>query len=361
MFDEYKGKKVLITGHTGFKGSWLSTWLINLGSEVYGISDEIPTDPSNFKALNLQNSIQDFRVNLLDLEELKKIIHKIKPDYVFHLGAQALVKLSYLNPLKTININAIGTANILESLRDIEHEVNLVTITSDKAYDNLELKRGYIETDILGGKDPYSASKGMAELVIKTYFHSYFKEIQNNIRIGITRAGNVIGGGDWAKDRIVPDCVRAWSKKRKPEIRNPDATRPWQHVLEPLGGYLLLGTLLSKDSKLNGEAYNFGPAEDNNFSVRDLIEEMKKNWASVDWIDSSKGKEKIYEAKLLKLNCQKAKDHLKWEPILNFEETIEMTINWYREYYSEKDINKFTLSQIEEYSKKGKKRGAFWA
>ena len=148
------------------------------------------------------------------------------------------------------SINAIGTANILESLRDIEHEVNLVTITSDKAYDNLELKRGYIETDILGGKDPYSASKGMAELVIKTYFHSYFKEIQNNIRIGITRAGNVIGGGDWAKDRIVPDCVRAWSKKRKPEIRNPDATRPWQHVLEPLGGYLLLGTLLSKDLSL---------------------------------------------------------------------------------------------------------------
>ena len=182
MFDEYKGKKVLITGHTGFKGSWLSAWLINLGSEVYGISDDIPTSPSNFEAIKLQDRMQDFRVDLLDLEKIKKIIYKIKPDYVFHLGAQALVKLSYENPLKTININAIGTANILESLREIDHQVNLVTITSDKAYDNLEIERGYKETDILGGKDPYSASKGMAELVIKTYFHSFFKDPQTQAR-----------------------------------------------------------------------------------------------------------------------------------------------------------------------------------
>tara|TARA_B100000989_G_scaffold82356_1_gene58885 strand:+ start:12691 stop:13770 length:1080 start_codon:yes stop_codon:yes gene_type:complete len=346
MFDEYKGKKVLITGHTGFKGSWLSAWLINLGSEVYGISDDIPTSPSNFEAIKLQDRMQDFRVDLLDLEKIKKIIYKIKPDYVFHLGAQALVKLSYENPLKTININAIGTANILESLREIDHQVNLVTITSDKAYDNLEIERGYKETDILGGKDPYSASKGMAELVIKTYFHSFFKEKRNNIRIGVTRAGNVIGGGDWAKDRIVPDCMKAWAKKETVQIRNPESTRPWQHVLEPLGGYLLLGIILAKKEKINGEAFNFGPSKENNFSVIDLLKEMQKYWPEVMWKNSSRVKEEIYEAKLLRLNCEKAERILNWKPILSFEETAKITVDWYKKFYYGEDMLNISLEQI---------------
>jgi len=359
MLSRYNSKKVLITGHTGFKGSWLATWLLSLGAEVHGISLDPPSDPSNFSVLGLGSKVFDHRNDLLSLEEVKPLIQEIQPDYIFHLAAQSLVRPSYEDPLTTFKVNSLGTAHILESVRSFSKKVNIVLITSDKSYDNIELERGYEETDVLGGKDPYSASKGMAELVIKSYFHSFLKE-NNLIRLAVTRAGNVIGGGDWARDRIVPDCVRAWAEKKKPEIRNPDATRPWQHVLEPLGGYLLLGALLSENNNFNGEAYNFGPAKDNNFSVRDLIEEMKKNWSSVEWIDSSKGKEKLYEAKLLRLNCEKAMNHLKWEPILNFEETIELTINWYKKYYSGNDIYDFTLSQIEEYSRKGKTRGAYW-
>ena len=359
MLSRYNSKKVLITGHTGFKGSWLATWLLSLGAEVHGISLDPPSNPSNFSVLGLGSKVFDHRNDLLSLEEVKPLIQEIQPDYIFHLAAQSLVRPSYEDPLNTFKVNSLGTAHILESARSFSKKVNIVLITSDKSYDNIELERGYEETDVLGGKDPYSASKGMAELVIKSYFHSFLKD-NNFIRLAVTRAGNVIGGGDWARDRIVPDCVRAWAEKKKPEIRNPDATRPWQHVLEPLGGYLLLGALLSENNNFNGEAYNFGPAKDNNFSVRDLIEEMKKNWSSVEWIDSSKGKEKLYEAKLLRLNCEKAMNHLKWEPILNFEETIELTVNWYKKYYSGNDIYDFTLSQIEEYSRKGKTRGAYW-
>lgn len=351
MLEAYKRKKVLVTGHTGFKGSWLSAWLINLGSEVYGVSDEIPTSPSNFEALNLKNNMHDLRVNLLNSKKIKKIVTDIQPDYIFHLGAQALVRSSYENPLNTINVNAIGTANLLDSLRDLNHEVNVVAITSDKAYDNLELKRGYVETDILGGKDPYSASKGMAELVIKTYFHSFFKSKNQNIKISISRAGNVIGGGDWAKDRIVPDCVKAWAKNDPVEIRNPDATRPWQHVLEPLGGYLLLGSKLSDQKKINGEAFNFGPKKENNYSVRDLLEEMQRQWPEVLWKDTSSGKKGFYEAKLLRLNCKKAEKFLNWKPILNFSETSKMTIDWYKNFYNNEQMLDFTMDQIHNYTK----------
>ena len=256
----------------------------------------------------------------------------------------------------TININAIGTANILESLREIDHQVCLVTITSDKAYDNLELQRGYIETDILGGKDPYSASKGMAELVIKTYFHSFFKEKKNNIKIGITRAGNVIGGGDWAKDRIVPDCMKAWAKKEIVQIRNPDATRPWQHVLEPLAGYLLLGKILKNEKKINGEAFNFGPKKENNFSVRELLKEMQKHWPDVTWKDLSHADKEIYEAKLLRLNCKKAEKILNWKPILSFNETAKITVDWYKRFYDDEDMLNISLDQIKTYSELLKNR-----
>ena len=360
MLNIYHSKKVLITGHTGFKGSWLSAWLLELGADVYGISSTIPTTPSNFDVLNLNKRVTDIRMNVLDLEKVKDVIDNIQPDYVFHLAAQALVRPSYEDPVNTINTNAIGTTNILEALRHLDKRVDAIFITSDKAYDNLELERGYIETDILGGKDPYSASKGMAELAIKTYFHSFFKDKNTNINLAITRAGNVIGGGDWAKDRIIPDCVKAWANNDAVEIRNPSATRPWQHVLEPLGGYLLLGSMLSKSKNINGEAFNFGPAKENDFSVQELIEGMQGYWSNVKWMDLSEKLSNVYEAKLLKLNCEKANKQLNWRPILNFEETIKMTVEWYKAFYSSEEMFSFSISQIKQFSELSNKRGSNW-
>ena len=361
MFKSYKNKKVLITGHTGFKGSWLSAWLIKNGADVYGISDEIPTEISNFSVIKLEEKMQDFRLDLLDKDALLKKIDQIEPDYVFHLAAQALVRPSYEDPLQTIKVNSIGTANILEVLRVLDRKVNAIMITSDKAYDNVEWIWGYKETDSLGGKDPYSASKGMAELVIKTYFNSFFNSEDSNVRLAITRAGNVIGGGDWALDRIVPDCIKAWAENESVVIRNPQATRPWQHVLEPLGGYLLLGSMLDQELDLNGEAFNFGPSAKNNFSVKQLIEEMQNHWSNVKWEDGSKDSNQVYEANLLRLNCEKSQQYLDWAPSLNFEETIEMTVTWYREYYENNDdMLNFCLSQIQQYEDIAISRGASW-
>ncbi len=357
LLSKYCNKKILITGHTGFKGSWLALWLTNLGAKVYGLSNDVPTIPSNFEVLNIENNITDIRSNILDTEKTIEIVNEIKPDYIFHLAAQPLVRPSYDDPIKTLKTNSIGTANILESLRLCNNPVTAVFITSDKAYDNLELNRGYIENDILGGKDPYSASKGMAELALKTYYHSFFKEENSKIKLAVTRAGNVIGGGDWAIDRIVPDCVKAWAENKAVNIRNPDATRPWQHVLEPLGGYLLLGILLTGSKKLNGEAFNFGPKKDNDFSVRELIVGMQKHWSNVEWRDLSQNQNNVYEANLLRLNCQKAYKMLNWQPILNFEETIKMTAEWYKAYYSSENMFELTKSQINRYSKLLNERG----
>ncbi|MDC0546334.1 CDP-glucose 4,6-dehydratase [Gammaproteobacteria bacterium] len=361
MLSTYNKKKVIVTGHTGFKGSWLCSWLIKHNAEVYGISDSLVSSPSNYEACNLTDRVNDIRLNLLNKEELFKAIKKIEPDFIFHLGAQALVRPSYEDPLLTINTNAIGTANLVECLRILNKKVTLVSITSDKSYDNIEQIWGYKETDRLGGKDPYSASKAMAELVLKTYFHSFFNLEDSNVKIAITRAGNVIGGGDWAKDRIVPDCVTSWSQNKTVEIRNPNATRPWQHVLEPLGGYLLLGAHLYENPNLNGEAFNFGPAANNNYSVMELINEMKKNWGNVSWEDKSQISDKVYEATLLRLNCEKAQNYLNWTPILNFEETVEMTTSWYRNYYEQNlDLFNFNISQIDDYENKADLRGASW-
>ena len=361
MLSPYKNKKVLVTGHTGFKGSWLSSWLFSLGAEVYGISNGLVSTPSNFEASNLSEKIHDLKLDLLDMDKLFKKIDEIKPDFVFHLGAQALVRPSYQNPLLTINTNAIGTANLLETLRKIRRKVTLISITSDKSYDNIEQIWGYKETDRLGGKDPYSASKAMAELVLKTYYHSYFSSDNTPVRLAVTRAGNVIGGGDWAEDRIVPDCVSSWSQNEKVDIRNPNATRPWQHVLEPLGGYLLLGSALEANFELNGEAFNFGPAPSNNFSVQELIEEMKKNWGNVKWRDISIKGEEPYEATLLKLNCEKAQNLLNWMPMLDFQETVELTTTWYKSYYEKKmSLFELNMSQINFYKEKAISKGAVW-
>jgi len=253
MFNNiFKDKTVLITGHTGFKGSWLALWLKQLGANVIGVSLDIPSKPSHFAAVQLDTQIQDHRLDVRDASAVKALVARSQPDFVFHLAAQALVRPSYEYPLETLATNTMGSANVLDALRGLTNPVVAVMITSDKAYDNVEWVWGYRETDRLGGKDPYSASKGMAELAIRTFIESYFRKLDCNIRVGITRAGNVIGGGDWAADRIVPDCMRAWSQNEVVDIRSPFATRPWQHVLEPLSGYLALGAALSENPRWHG-------------------------------------------------------------------------------------------------------------
>ena len=358
----YNNKTVLITGHTGFKGSWLSSWLAHLGAEVIGISIDIPSSPSNFEASNLSTIIEDNRANICQIDEIKPLIIEREPDFIFHLAAQPIVSTSYKEPINTIATNAIGTANILESIRDFPKKLVAVMITSDKAYENLEWEWGYRETDRLGGKDPYSASKAMAELVIKTFYESYFNSDQNEVRIGISRAGNVIGGGDWAKDRIIADCMRAWSRNIPVNIRNPNSTRPWQHVLEPLSGYLTLGHFLSESSQYHGEAYNFGPSANVNHSVEELIKMMQHFWKEIEWTDLSSQHEEFHEAGLLKLNCDKALSHLRWEPALNFEDTIRMTIEWYRKYYLDNsvDMQEFTNHQIAEYTDLASEKNIYW-
>ncbi len=358
----FENKTVLITGHTGFKGSWLSAWLKLLGSKVVGFSDCIPTSPSNYEASNIYSNLDDNRGDIRILSDIKSVVKNTQPDFIFHLAAQALVNNSYEDPIQTITVNALGTANILESIRQLDKKVVVVMITSDKAYDNVEWIWGYRENDRLGGKDLYSASKGMAELVIKGYFESFFKN-NSNISLGIARAGNVIGGGDWAKDRIVPDCVTAWSNNQKVDIRSPNATRPWQHVLEPLSGYLLLASNLSKNHSSNGEAYNFGPSSNQDYSVAELINEMSLYWDQVNWRDTSESKTHNHEAGLLKLNCDKALFDLNWTPTLDFQETIKMTADWYKEYYEQSNVSMsdITTSQIIKYNSIAKSKLIKWA
>tara|TARA_B100001057_G_C22755392_1_gene913522 strand:- start:249 stop:1310 length:1062 start_codon:yes stop_codon:yes gene_type:complete len=345
----YNKKKVLITGHTGFKGSWLSLWLSYVGAKVYGISNNIPSNPSNFKAIGLRKKINHNIIDIRNLEKLKKTISRIKPDFIFHLAAQSLVKKSITNPIETFSSNSIGTMNILESLKVLKNKCSVIIITSDKSYRNIEVNRGYKEDDELGGHDPYSASKGAAELIIRSYYKSYFIN-KKNIRIGVARAGNVIGGGDWSENRLIPDCIKAWSKGKKVIIRNPKSTRPWQHVLEIINGYLTFGYKLNTNLKLNGEVFNFGPKDSQNRDVLTLVKEMKKNWPLVSW----KLKKNKYdlESKLLKLNSNKAEKLLQWSTKLSFSETISMTINWYKKFYKDKDVIKESLKQIQKFEVK---------
>jgi len=362
MFNNiYQDKKVLVTGNTGFKGSWLSIWLLMLGAKVYGLSNGIPTEPSNFNAAKLKNRITYIEKDIRSLYDVKQIINEIKPDFVFHLAAQPLVRLSYNDPTLTIETNVIGTMNVLEALRQVNHRCTAIMITSDKCYDNVEWTWGYREMDALGGKDPYSASKGAAELVIKTYAHSFFNTTESNVKVASVRAGNVIGGGDWAQDRIVPDCVRAWSNEDKVQVRNLAATRPWQHVLEPLSGYLLMGQRLFENPELNGEPFNFGPNADQNYTVGDLIYEMRNYWSGADVEVISDPDNQKKEATLLKLCCDKALHFLSWKPTLNFQETVQFTVEWYRKYYDQNEnVFDITCNQIEDYVRLASKRQQQW-
>lgn len=353
----YKNKTVLITGHTGFKGSWLTAWLLHLGAKVIGVSNEVPTNPSLFDSAKLNKYIRDERADITDLNSLIELFNIHKPDFVFHLAAQALVRPSYQDPLLTLYVNAIGTSTILEAIRIFNKNIISIIITSDKVYDNKEWVWGYKETDSFGGKDPYSASKGMAELAIKTYINSYFQNDEGKVKLAVGRAGNVIGGGDWAKDRIVPDCVKSWSNDMIVSLRNPNATRPWQHVLEPLSGYLLLGKKLYENS-INFESYNFGPSAEQNSTVLSLIKEMSKHWKNVKWEENRIINKKVYEAGLLKLNCDKALHELNWKPTLDFKETVKLTIEWYKKFYEsdKNDMFKYTIKQIEFFTTKSQER-----
>ena len=357
----YSGKKVLITGHTGFKGSWLCVWLLKLGADVVGISKDIPTQPSMFEELNIAKRVKSIETDIRDLSSICEIIRAEQPDYIFHLAAQAIVSTSYSDPVDTISTNVIGTLNILEALRTFEHKCIAVMITSDKCYDNVEWVWGYRETDHLGGKDVYSGSKGAAELVIKSYISSFFHS-DHPVKLAIGRAGNVIGGGDWAKDRIVVDCMEAWSEKHSVEIRSPKATRPWQHVLEPLSGYLSIADQLSRNKELNGESFNFGPHAEYSKTVKELLDDLSKYW-DLKQAPSYLSKElsEFHEAGLLKLNCDKALFHLKWMPALDYDKLIEFTSKWYYNFYhSNENMLDFTMAQIKEYENIAKEKGIIW-
>jgi len=362
LLNNFKNKTVLITGHTGFKGAWLTAWLKNLGAKVVGIALDPPTEPSHFAAAHLALNMVDLRIDIRSQLDLEEAIVAAQPDFVFHLAAQALVRRSYEDPLETWQINVLGTLHVLEALRKLDKPCAAVVITSDKCYDNVEWVWGYRETDAMGGPDPYSATKGAAELAIRSHIKSYFTKETSKVRIASARAGNVIGGGDWAADRIVPDCVKAWSTDNSVDLRNPHSTRPWQHVLEPLSGYLSLAIALSQRPELHGEPFNFGPQAQQNHSVLELVQQMALHWKQVRWEDVSSSIAGPYESGLLKLNCDKSLHYLEWHAIMGFEDTVRMTAEWYRTYYQQPaQIAPTTNAQIAAYTAIAKQHGLAWA
>ncbi len=362
LLDNFQNKTVVLTGHTGFKGAWLTAWLKQLGAKVVGISLDPPTTPSHFMAASLSDGIVDLRIDIRNREALEEVIISAKPDFLFHLAAQALVRRSYEDPLETWQTNVVGTLHALEALRKLDKPCAAVIITSDKCYDNVEWVWGYRESDAMGGPDPYSASKGAAELAIRSHIKSYFPKGSSKVRIASARAGNVIGGGDWAADRIVPDCVKAWSTDNLVELRNPHSTRPWQHVLEPLSGYLSLAIALSQRSELHGEPFNFGPQAQQNHSVLELVKQMSLHWEQVRWQNVSGSVAGPYESGLLKLNCDKSLHYLQWHAVMGFEDTVRMTAEWYRAYYQKPaHIATTTKAQIAAYTEIAKQHGLAWA
>ena len=361
--DEFKGKTVLITGHTGFKGGWLTAWLLKLGAIVIGYSRDVPTTPSFYQVNGIEKRIIDIKGDVNNSSKLKTVIYEYSPDYIFHLAAQAIVSKSYVDPLDTITTNILGTANLLDALRDYKTNTSVVMVTSDKSYKNKEWTWGYRENDEFGGSDIYSGSKSGAEMIINSYLKSFFN-LATGVKIGVARAGNVIGGGDWSLDRIVPDCFRSWHSGKPLRIRSPEATRPWQHVLEPLSGYLTLAIKLAKEEDFHGEDFNFGPSfNSSSFPVKRLIADLYKQWPTkiLDTPFTIEGGS-FKEAGLLKLNCDKALHLLDWFPACTYEETISMVADWYHNFYqSSGDMMELTNAQIEFYEKLGFNRGCVWA
>lgn len=344
----YKGKKVFLTGHTGFKGSWLALWLAKLGAEVCGYSLEPNTKPSMFEELKIENKITKSVIgNILDIKHLEAAMNEFQPDIVFHLAAQPLVRLSYLEPKLTYETNVIGTLNVLEAARKCKSVKAFVNVTTDKCYENKEVNRGYKENDPMGGYDMYSSSKGCVEIMSSSYRRSFLQE-EGTYAMATARAGNVIGGGDWALDRLIPDCVRSINSGIDIKIRNPVAVRPWQHVLEPLSGYLLLGEKLLAEGKKYAEGFNFGPDEENILTVAEISKMVCDLYGKGKVIVGEKSP--LHEAGLLMLNIEKAKKVLGWSPAYSANQAVEKTVEWYKRAYDKNtDMYEFTMKQIESY------------
>ena len=350
----WKNKNVFITGHTGFKGSWLLLWLLKLGSNVTGYSLKPDINFQLFKNLYpcIKNNFKHIEGDIRDLENLRESILANKPDIIFHLAAQPLVRESYLKPIETWEINTIGTLNILEAAsKSLENVCSIILVTTDKVYENKEWTYGYRETDRLGGYDPYSASKAGAEIAVSSWRNSFCNNINQtkniNLHISTCRAGNVIGGGDWAKDRIVPDAINYLHIGKTIKLRNPNAKRPWQHVLEPLSGYILLAEKLYFDKKL-AEPFNFGPLNKSNISVCELIQEIIKYWGSGEW-ESIQNNKEPHEATLLQLQIDKAYSKLNWEPVLDIDQTVRKTVNWYKSYLKGESSYTLCLKDINDF------------
>jgi len=340
------GKRVWLSGHTGFKGSWLSQWLLELGAVVHGYALAPETTPALFDQLKLSDRLEHEIADIRDAESVRHSVNAFRPDFLLHLAAQPLVRRSYAMPLETYETNVMGTIHVLEALRGLSTPCAAVIVTTDKCYENHESGRAYEESDPMGGRDPYSSSKAMAELASEAYRKSYFQN--RPVRIATARAGNVIGGGDWAEDRIVPDAMRALDQGLQISVRNPSAVRPWQHVMEPLGGYLQLARRLSVDPSVAG-AFNFGPDPESNRTVSDLVGEILKHRPG-DWVDSS-DPSALHEAALLNLSINKANRILGWRPLWNFGQAVEKTTTWYAEVHTLKvSPLEVTSRQIAEYS-----------
>jgi CDP-glucose 4,6-dehydratase len=346
LVTSYKNKKIFLTGHTGFKGTWLLSWLNILGANVKGFSLE-PTEKSLYNAISGNTLCDSIIGDIRDGKLLEKSILDFQPDFIFHLAAQPLVRLSYENPSETFAINAIGTANLLDAVRLLKNPCNVIIITTDKVYENMEWQYPYRENDRLGGYDPYSASKACAELVVSSYRNSFFNENsfeQHQKSIATARAGNVIGGGDWAKDRIIPDTINALSLNQPIEVRNPNAVRPWQHVLESLNGYLHLGKRLVENPIKFSDSWNFGPNADDNLTVETLVKIAIETWGSGDYIKPIQINQP-HEAGLLKLDISKTVNALDWSPQYNSLKAITKTIEWYKQYNLSKNSAKFLVDK----------------
>jgi len=350
VLEIYKNKKVFVTGHSGFKGSWLTLWLNLLGADVMGYSLEPNTEPSLYNVLSLENKCKSVFGNILNRGKLEKTMIEFNPDVVFHLAAQPLVRLSYSEPVMTYETNVIGALNVLEAARKCPNVKSFVNVTTDKCYENKEVERGYKEDEPMGGHDMYSSSKGCVEIMASSFRRSFLQG-GKPYAMACARAGNVIGGGDWALDRLIPDCVKFINENKQIEIRNPIAIRPWQHVLEPLSGYLILGQkLLEHGAGEDGkyvQGFNFGPHEDSILTVADVAQRVVKYYGKGEVIVGEK--DDLHEASLLMLNVEKAENVLNWTPTYSADKAIKETIEWYKNFYEGKEMLNFTINQIKDY------------
>jgi len=356
---KFSGRTVFITGHTGFVGSWMTLWLKELGANLVGYSLEPPSVPSLFELAGLEKHIDHHHGDVRDLDSLKKAMALCKPDYVFHLAAQALVKYGYEDPVTTYGTNVMGAVNFLEAVRECPSVRVCQVITSDKCYENLETGQPYREGDPLGGRDPYSSSKAAAELVTASYRRSF---LHSGLAVSTVRAGNIIGGGDWGKDRILPDCVSALQADRKITVRNPAAVRPWQYVLEPVSGYLHLASLMAADPDLYSGPWNFGPTGKENTTVGEIADGVVRYWGSGAWESEDNG-EKVHEAKLLNLDVGKATELLKWRPVYDTEQALDKTVQWYRKIFEDPETiaHHLCLEQVRQYVEEAHSAGLSWA